>query len=89
MVLSGAGVGGGSLVYANTLYEPLPAFYNDPQWAHITDWKDEQLSAGFETTSSSNANAGRTMPRRSFAALWRKPRRRCAASAPAACLRYC
>lgn len=41
MVLSGAGVGGGSLVYANTLYEPLPAFYNDRQWADITDWEDE------------------------------------------------
>src|SRR5438093_1025553 len=27
IILSGAGVGGGSLVYANTLYEPLPAFY--------------------------------------------------------------
>ena len=41
MIVAGAGVGGGSLVYANTLYEPLPAFYNDPQWAHITDWKAE------------------------------------------------
>jgi cholesterol oxidase len=41
IILSGAGVGGGSLVYANTLYEPLPAFYADKQWAHITDWKDE------------------------------------------------
>jgi cholesterol oxidase len=41
MVLSGAGVGGGSLVYANTLYEPLPAFYADRQWAHITDWATE------------------------------------------------
>jgi cholesterol oxidase len=41
MILSGAGVGGGSLVYANTLYEPLPAFYSDPQWRDITDWRDE------------------------------------------------
>jgi cholesterol oxidase len=41
IILSGAGVGGGSLVYANTLYEPLPAFYSDRQWAHITDWRDE------------------------------------------------
>ncbi|AIG79080.1 Cholesterol oxidase [Amycolatopsis japonica] len=40
-VLSGAGVGGGSLVYANTLYEPPDTFYRDPQWAHITDWKAE------------------------------------------------
>lgn len=41
MVLSGAGVGGGSLVYANTLYEPLPDFYDDPQWSRITDWRAE------------------------------------------------
>ncbi len=41
LILSGAGVGGGSLVYANTLYEPLDAFYRDPSWSHITDWKDE------------------------------------------------
>ena len=41
LILSGAGVGGGSLVYANTLYEPLPAFYRDPQWRDITDWEDE------------------------------------------------
>ncbi|MBI2704296.1 MAG: GMC family oxidoreductase [Actinobacteria bacterium] len=41
LVLSGAGVGGGSLVYANTLYEPLDAFYNDPQWSAITDWRAE------------------------------------------------
>ncbi|MFI5609543.1 GMC oxidoreductase [Amycolatopsis sp. NPDC051903] len=40
-VMSGTGVGGGSLVYANTLYEPPDAFYRDRQWAHITDWKDE------------------------------------------------
>ncbi|QBX56164.1 GMC family oxidoreductase [Nocardioides seonyuensis] len=41
MILAGAGVGGGSLVYANTLYEPLDPFYRDPSWAHITDWKSE------------------------------------------------
>ncbi|MDQ6523822.1 GMC family oxidoreductase [Nocardioides sp. LHD-245] len=42
VVLAGAGVGGGSLVYANTLYQPKSdAFYNDSQWAHITDWKAE------------------------------------------------
>lgn len=43
LIASGTGVGGGSLVYANTLYEPLDAFYRDRQWAHITDWKDELL----------------------------------------------
>jgi cholesterol oxidase len=39
-ILAGAGVGGGSLNYANTLYEPTTksdAFYRDPQWAGITD----------------------------------------------------
>ena len=41
LILAGAGVGGGSLNYANTLYEPLQPFYDDPQWAHITDWRDE------------------------------------------------
>jgi cholesterol oxidase len=41
LIVSGAGVGGGSLVYANTLYEPLGAFYNDPQWSDITDWRTE------------------------------------------------
>ncbi|WP_326569020.1 GMC family oxidoreductase [Amycolatopsis rhabdoformis] len=40
-VMSGTGVGGGSLVYANTLYEPPDTFYQDRQWAHITDWKAE------------------------------------------------
>ncbi|KQO36217.1 GMC oxidoreductase [Aeromicrobium sp. Leaf245] len=41
LILSGAGVGGGSLVYANTLYEPLDPFYKDPAWGHIADWKAE------------------------------------------------
>ena len=41
LVLSGAGVGGGSLVYGNTLYEPLDDFYADPQWSHITKWREE------------------------------------------------
>ncbi|MFJ2896282.1 GMC family oxidoreductase N-terminal domain-containing protein [Streptomyces sp. NPDC087218] len=41
MVLAGAGVGGGSLNYANTLYEPLAPFFDDPQWKDITDWREE------------------------------------------------
>ncbi|MBL1078186.1 GMC family oxidoreductase [Nocardia sp. 2] len=40
-IMAGAGVGGGSLVYANTLYEPPDKFYADRQWGHITDWKAE------------------------------------------------
>ncbi|MCC2313656.1 GMC oxidoreductase [Cellulomonas xiejunii] len=42
VLLAGAGVGGGSLVYANTLYRPeSDDFYRDPQWASLTDWRDE------------------------------------------------
>ncbi|WP_409057767.1 GMC family oxidoreductase N-terminal domain-containing protein [Streptomyces sp. SYP-A7185] len=41
MVLAGAGVGGGSLNYANTLYVPPAAFFQDKQWAGITDWQAE------------------------------------------------
>jgi len=41
MAFAGAGVGGGSLVWANTSYRPLPAFYTDRAWAHIADWRSE------------------------------------------------
>lgn len=41
LILAGAGVGGGSLVYANTLYRPTERYFNDPQWSEITDWKSE------------------------------------------------
>ena len=44
-ILAGAGVGGGSLVYANTLYRPDEAFYDDPQWCGITDWRAELAPA--------------------------------------------
>ena len=38
-VLSGAGVGGGSLVYANTLLVPPESFFEDAQWRDITNWR--------------------------------------------------
>jgi cholesterol oxidase len=41
IILAGAGVGGGSLIYANTLYQPGEKFFRDPLWSHITDWKSE------------------------------------------------
>nr|BFD91692.1 GMC family oxidoreductase [Kitasatospora sp. Xyl93] len=41
LILAGAGVGGGSLNYANTLYVPPKAFFEDRQWRHITDWQQE------------------------------------------------
>jgi cholesterol oxidase len=50
MILAGAGVGGGSLVYANTLYRPLKPFFTDRQWAHITDWEAE-LSPFYDQAS--------------------------------------
>jgi cholesterol oxidase len=40
-ILSGSGVGGGSLGYANTLYVPPSKFFEDPQWADLADWERE------------------------------------------------
>ena len=34
LVMAGAGVGGGSLNYANTLYRPPAAFFDDPHCVH-------------------------------------------------------
>ncbi len=43
MILAGAGVGGGSLNYANTLYVPPEPFFQDLQWKNITDWRTELM----------------------------------------------
>ncbi|MFZ5941508.1 MAG: GMC oxidoreductase [Bacteroidota bacterium] len=40
-ILSGVGVGGGSLVYANTLPRPETAFFNSGNWAGISEWEKE------------------------------------------------
>ncbi|MFO7563227.1 MAG: GMC family oxidoreductase [Enhygromyxa sp.] len=40
-VLAGAGVGGGSLVYANTLPVPKRSFFESPAWAELRDWEQE------------------------------------------------
>jgi cholesterol oxidase len=50
LVLAGAGVGGGSLVYANTLYKPPASYFTDKQWNQITDWDDE-LSPWYDQAS--------------------------------------
>jgi len=50
LILAGAGVGGGSLVYANTLYMPPDSYFQDKQWADITDWKSE-LSPWYDQAS--------------------------------------
>ena len=40
-ILSGVGVGGGSLVYANTLPIPKHSFYNSKSWTHLANWEEE------------------------------------------------
>lgn len=40
-ILSGVGVGGGSLVYANTLPVPKSEFFNAESWSHLANWEDE------------------------------------------------
>ncbi len=47
-ILSGVGVGGGSLVYANTHMMPPDAFFNNPVWAGLKDWKNV-LAPYYET----------------------------------------
>jgi len=47
-VVSGCGVGGGSLGYANTLYVPPAQFFEDPQWADLDDWQT-RLAPHYET----------------------------------------
>jgi cholesterol oxidase len=39
LVVSGVGVGGGSLVYANTLLVPPDKVWDDPKWARLQNWK--------------------------------------------------
>ncbi len=47
-VLSGVGVGGGSLVYANTLPVPKSEFYNSGHWNGLDNW-EEELKPYYET----------------------------------------
>lgn len=42
-ILSGVGVGGGSLVYANTLMTPPDEFFSNKVWAHLKNWKQELM----------------------------------------------
>src|SRR5260370_31221776 len=41
LILCGAGVGGGSHGYGNTLYVPPKQLFDAPRWAGITHWADE------------------------------------------------
>lgn len=49
--LSGVGVGGGSLIYANTLPVPEDSFFQAPSWAHLADWRQE-LEPHYRTAQS-------------------------------------
>ena len=40
-IVSGVGVGGGSLVYANTLPVPKSTFFNSGSWATLNNWEEE------------------------------------------------
>lgn len=40
-ILSGVGVGGGSLVYANTLPRPKKVFFHSGSWAGVANWENE------------------------------------------------
>lgn len=42
-ILSGVGVGGGSLVYANTHMMPDDAFFHNPSWSRFGNWKEKLL----------------------------------------------
>ncbi len=39
LVISGTGVGGGSLIYANTHLVPPDSFFVNPIWKHLNNWK--------------------------------------------------
>ena len=48
-ILHGVGVGGGSLVYANTLPHPSDGFFEAGSWAHLVDSWKEELAPHYET----------------------------------------
>ena len=48
-IVSGSGVGGGSLGFANTLYRARPGFYSHPQWAGLADDWDAELAPHYDT----------------------------------------
>jgi len=50
-IASGSAVGGGSVVYANTLYRASPEFFSNPQWAALNDWANA-LAPHYETAET-------------------------------------
>ena len=56
-IVSGVGVGGGSLVYANTLPIPKTEFYNSGNWNGLENWEEELKP--FYTTALKMLEIGR------------------------------
>ena len=48
-IVSGSGVGGGSLGYANTLYRARPAFFSHPQWDGLAEDWERELTPHYDT----------------------------------------
>lgn len=48
-IVSGSGVGGGSLGYANTLYRARSAFFKHPQWDGLADDWERELTPHYDT----------------------------------------
>ena len=63
-ILSGAGVGGGSLVYANTLAIPSREFFEAASWAHLAPW-EEELKPFYATSLAMLGAVPRNASRRS------------------------
>jgi cholesterol oxidase len=61
-IASGAAVGGGSVVYANTLYRASPPFFTNPQWSSLNDWANA-LAPHYDTAE--RMLGVRTVPRES------------------------
>jgi cholesterol oxidase len=47
-ILSGIGVGGGSLMYSNTLQIPKTEYFNAKSWKHLAAW-EEELNPHYQT----------------------------------------
>jgi cholesterol oxidase len=80
-IMSGTGVGGGSLVYANTLPVPKPAFFRAESWAHLADWESEL--ADFYSTCLTMLGAKRQtglLRSDQRGGVFRRTERRCAGS---------
>jgi cholesterol oxidase len=72
--LSGVGVGGGSLVYANTLPIPKDSFFSAASWGHLAPWKEE-LAAHYQTVRrmlGATTNPTETLPDRILGEMGRE-----------------